>query len=101
MSSCDVIALVHFWGGPAMAADGGFSMTLRFSVAREAGVPTLIGQSTLEAVGAVIDHQARTVRFRGATGPVARTARSRRAIWFFGPTNLAMSFTFLVRDAAC
>ena len=76
VSSCDVIALVHFWGGPAMAAEGGFSMTLRFSVVREADVPTLIGQSTLEAVGAVIDHQARTVRFRGATGPVIRTARS-------------------------
>ena len=65
VSVCDVIALCHFWGGRDCASDGGFSMRVRFSVVQEDGVPSLIGQNTLEAVGAVVDHQERTVRFGG------------------------------------
>ena len=75
MSVCDVVALCHFWGGPACAADGGFSMRIRFSVVQE-DVPSLIGQGTLESVGAVIDHRDRTVQFGGKSGPVVRTVRS-------------------------
>ena len=75
-SVCDVTALVNFWGGPSCAHAGGFSMRLRFSVVQDDDVPNLIGQSTLESVGAVIDHKNRTVQFGGKSGPVIRTRRS-------------------------